>query len=177
MAQISPWSVKGVSPEDRETAKRAARQAGLPVGAWLSQAIRHAGQKSANGPAGGLAGGLAGEPVSETASPDPGQAADILGLRAEIAALTARLDRLSESVARLQGDLTAMAENAAQPAMRNSESSAETGRLSLDIQASQAALERAVLRLSDRLRMMEEEAASARSRKSSGFLGRLFGRD
>lgn len=173
MAQISPWSVKGVSPEDRETAKRAARQAGLPVGAWLSQAIRHAGQESANGPAGGLAG----EPVSETASPDPGQAADILGLRAEIAALTARLDRLSESVARLQGDLTAMAENGAQPAMRNSESSAETGRLSLDIQASQAALERAVLRLSDRLRMMEEEAASARSRKSSGFLGRLFGRD
>lgn len=39
----SPWSVKGVSREDRAQAKMAARRAGLPVGVWLSQQIRASG--------------------------------------------------------------------------------------------------------------------------------------
>lgn len=43
MASKSPWSVKGISPEDREQAKIAARRAGVPVGAWLSERIREAG--------------------------------------------------------------------------------------------------------------------------------------
>lgn len=43
MAAKSPWSVKGVSREDREQAKTAARRAGVPVGVWLSQQIRSAG--------------------------------------------------------------------------------------------------------------------------------------
>lgn len=34
-----PWSVKGVSPQARRTAKQAALQAGQPIGAWLSAAI------------------------------------------------------------------------------------------------------------------------------------------
>ena len=34
-----PWSVKGVLPEAREAAKLAARKAGAPLGAWLSQTI------------------------------------------------------------------------------------------------------------------------------------------
>jgi|GEM_PF-640655 hypothetical protein len=40
MVSKSPWSVKGVSQEDRDQAKTAARRAGLPVGVWLSQQIR-----------------------------------------------------------------------------------------------------------------------------------------
>ena len=40
MAVKSPWSVKGVSREDRDQAKTAARRAGLPVGVWLSRQIR-----------------------------------------------------------------------------------------------------------------------------------------
>lgn len=172
MAQISPWSVKGVSPEDREAAKRAARQAGLPVGAWLSQAIRHAGQEPANGPTGG--------PVSGTPSPSPDQTAEIIGLRAEVATLTARLDILNDSVARLKGDLAALADSSAQDS--SAQAAAPNGGagdgqedMPLDVQASLAALERAVLRLSDRLRVLEEDADAGRAAKSGGFLRRLFG--
>lgn len=42
MSGKSPWSVKGISPEDREAAKVAARKAGMPIGAWLSEQIRMA---------------------------------------------------------------------------------------------------------------------------------------
>lgn len=48
MSSKSPWSVKGVSAEDREAAKVAARKAGIPIGVWLSEQIRHA---SSDGPA------------------------------------------------------------------------------------------------------------------------------
>ncbi|UUX47965.1 hypothetical protein NUH88_11095 [Nisaea acidiphila] len=40
MSGKSPWSVKGVSAEDREAAKIAARKAGMPIGVWLSEQIR-----------------------------------------------------------------------------------------------------------------------------------------
>lgn len=40
MAPKSPWSVKGIAPEDREVAKTAARKAGMSVGAWLSSRIQ-----------------------------------------------------------------------------------------------------------------------------------------
>jgi hypothetical protein len=43
MALKSPWSVKGVSREDRDQAKSAAQRAGLPVGVWLSRQIRASG--------------------------------------------------------------------------------------------------------------------------------------
>ena len=42
MAGNSPWSVKGISPEERELAKLAARRAGVPIGRWLSEQIRSA---------------------------------------------------------------------------------------------------------------------------------------
>jgi hypothetical protein len=46
MALKSPWSVKGVSQEDRDQAKSAARRAGLPVGVWLSRQIRASGSNN-----------------------------------------------------------------------------------------------------------------------------------
>lgn len=39
MRQRVPWNVKGVRPEVRDTAREAARRAGIPVGQWLDQAI------------------------------------------------------------------------------------------------------------------------------------------
>ena len=42
VANVSPWSVKGVEPEAREAAKIAARRAGLTIGNWLNQIIRTA---------------------------------------------------------------------------------------------------------------------------------------
>src|SRR5512135_3252372 len=34
-----PWSVKGIRPEARETAKEAARRAGVPLSEWLNAVI------------------------------------------------------------------------------------------------------------------------------------------
>ena len=45
MSGKSPWSVKGVSAEDREVAKIAARKAGVPIGVWLSEQIRQASEE------------------------------------------------------------------------------------------------------------------------------------
>lgn len=44
MSAKSPWSVKGISPRDREAAKVAARKAGVPLGIWLSEQIRRASE-------------------------------------------------------------------------------------------------------------------------------------
>lgn len=54
MAGNLPWSVKGISSEERELAKLAARRAGVPIGRWLSEQIRSAangGSSQASGPA------------------------------------------------------------------------------------------------------------------------------
>lgn len=40
MPQGQPWSIKGIDSEARETAKQAARRAGLTVGQWLNQVIQ-----------------------------------------------------------------------------------------------------------------------------------------
>lgn len=44
MTGASPWSVKGISAEERELAKQAARRAGMPIGQWLSRQIREAAE-------------------------------------------------------------------------------------------------------------------------------------
>ncbi|MCR9175054.1 MAG: hypothetical protein NXI19_03515 [Alphaproteobacteria bacterium] len=62
MAGNSPWSVKGISPEERELAKLAARRAGVPIGRWLSEQIRSA----ANGD-----GRTPDRAPSQTVSPNP----------------------------------------------------------------------------------------------------------
>ncbi|GHD39562.1 hypothetical protein GCM10017083_01540 [Thalassobaculum fulvum] len=53
MTGASPWSVKGISAEERELAKQAARRAGVPIGQWLSRQIREAAEMERSGrPAG-----------------------------------------------------------------------------------------------------------------------------
>jgi localization factor PodJL len=42
----APWSVKGIKPEARETAKSAARRAGMTLGEWLNQTIRETGAQA-----------------------------------------------------------------------------------------------------------------------------------
>jgi hypothetical protein len=41
-----PWSVKGVSDEARAMAKARAQEAGVTIGAWLSQVIIESGQEN-----------------------------------------------------------------------------------------------------------------------------------
>ena len=47
-----PWSVKGIRPEARETAKEAARRSGMSLGEWLNSVIL---QQAARGRRGGAA--------------------------------------------------------------------------------------------------------------------------
>ena len=39
MKSAVSWSIEGVAPEARETAREAARRAGLSVGEWINAAI------------------------------------------------------------------------------------------------------------------------------------------
>src|SRR5882757_11121388 len=41
-----PWSVKGIRPEARETAKEAARRSGMSLGEWLNSIILHQAAES-----------------------------------------------------------------------------------------------------------------------------------
>ena len=71
-----PWSVKGIRPEARETAKEAARRAGMSVEDWLNSVIlQQATQDSRMG--------------------QPHAAADEASYRAEIAGVNQRLDALT----------------------------------------------------------------------------------
>ena len=49
MTGASPWSVKGISAEERDLAKQAARRAGVPIGQWLSRQIREAAESERAG--------------------------------------------------------------------------------------------------------------------------------
>jgi localization factor PodJL len=42
----APWSVKGIEPQTRETAKSAARRAGMTLGEWLNHVILETGNES-----------------------------------------------------------------------------------------------------------------------------------
>lgn len=60
MTSSSPWSVKGIEPKARESAKELARRSGMTLGEWLSERIR---EEAAGGATGG--GGAAGAPLNE----------------------------------------------------------------------------------------------------------------
>ncbi|MBV8793041.1 MAG: SEL1-like repeat protein [Pseudolabrys sp.] len=73
-----PWSVKGIRPEARETAKEAARRAGMPLSEWLNTAIINSASEEGIDPA------------------------DFeLGGNTEVAAMNARLDDLTRKIDRL----------------------------------------------------------------------------
>ena len=66
MVKVSPWSVKGIEPDVRETAKNAARQAGMTLGQWLNCTIRAAAAQQAVTPS---------EAARDTAVPATGKPA------------------------------------------------------------------------------------------------------
>src|SRR5690242_11320915 len=39
-AQVKPWTVKGIAPEERNAAIAAAEREGMTIGEWLTRAIR-----------------------------------------------------------------------------------------------------------------------------------------
>src|SRR4029077_8001975 len=74
-----PWSVKGIRPEARETAKEAARRAGMPLSDWLNSVILHSAAEQ-------------GIDADEEIFGDGGQ---------EIGTVNAKLDDLSRRIDRL----------------------------------------------------------------------------
>ncbi|KZD12852.1 hypothetical protein [Oceanibaculum pacificum] len=155
MAQISPWSVKGVPYEDRETAKALARQAGLPLGSWLSQLIREAN----------------GAPVVQETPPEVSSDSPVSEPLEADAFTYPVADSLSSDVAErrfaaLQTQIDALTSLLRdRPPAAMAESIGETG----------APLERAVMRLSERVQQLEQEVFNE-APGQAGMIGRLLGR-
>ena len=76
MTGASPWSVKGISAEERDLAKQAARRAGVPIGQWLSRQIREAAEAERTGRGATSGDGRFGHPPGawRSAGPDPSAA-------------------------------------------------------------------------------------------------------
>lgn len=126
----SPWSVKGIDPETREAAKMAARRAGMPVGAWLSQVIRQAAVNQFKGVPVAPPPPMPGYDDGAVHAPAPPSGP------ASVPALT--MQTLFENLQRLVGRIERIEES--------------DGRAAPTV----APIERAVMRISERLDKMEE---------------------
>lgn len=170
MWPTSPWSIKGVDPEAREAAKVAARRAKVPLGQWLSAAIRHAAAEQLRTSRDrredrGLAAGL--EENGVEVSPDNGASppalttADILK---SIHKLSARVEENEQrTAAALKPVLEEVRELSDQVKAVKQGTSIESG-----------PLERAIARLAQRLDQIEAPASRKRMERREGFLARLF---
>jgi hypothetical protein len=71
MSGASPWSVKGISAEERDLAKQAARRAGVPIGQWLSRQICDAAdhERAERGPGRGAGSWRAAEQAAHEPNP------------------------------------------------------------------------------------------------------------
>ncbi len=77
-----PWSVKGIRPEARETAKQAARRAGMPLSEWLNSVIINSATEQ-------------GIDADEDLFADGTVAEELGPVHAKLDALSQRLERLS----------------------------------------------------------------------------------
>lgn len=163
MAGNVPWSVKGIDADTRETAKMAARRAGMTVGQWISRTIRAAAAEQLNGEAlaanggadpanGAQSGGSgAGRPAAPTAQ----------ALFETLRKLTDRLEKAEMLTAATIVPLTEQIESLAR---RVDESRSETA-------VSTAPVERAVTKLTERLERIEDVVRPDRRERR----WRLFG--
>lgn len=192
MATNSPWSVKGVDPEAREAAKIAARKQGVNVGRWLSNAILAAASEElrtkrpdsderfsdnanhANRPR---------EVHRDESAYDAPQRQDntpsgppALTAEAVLESIQKLASRIEQSEHRTTEAIQPIADKVGELGAQIEEIKSKSGG------ASTAPVERAMMRLSERLDRMEDtsKGPSRPSRTSddgAGFLGRLFGRD
>ncbi len=171
MAVPGPWSVKGVDPETREAAKVAARRAGLPLGAWLSQVIRTAAVtqfKGANEPVPGISGGDLWRPAPGDGAAGPAASGGASVPAPTMQALLDGLQRLAQRVERAEKSTS---EAIAPLAERLDDLSASVEEVRERSPAvATAPVERAVSRISERLDRLESDSKPARSGRR-----RLFG--
>lgn len=83
MSNDTPWSVRGVDSETREAAKLAARKANIPLGQWLTRAIRNT---------------VAEELGARSRHPDEPPALPALPTEALLSAIQERLDRQRSAI-------------------------------------------------------------------------------
>jgi localization factor PodJL len=177
----APWTVKGVDPEAREAAKLAARRSGLPLGVWLSQAIRGAATAQLKGQAG---------PVYEAPSPpsfrsmssDP-ETTMSHGSRTPSLTMEALLESFNRLAQRIEQNDTRAQEAIAPLAKKVTELSEQIEKTSGDKSLNSDPLERAMMRITERLDRIEtsgrpgapppKERVSS-SRRQKGFFARLF---
>lgn len=188
MASDIPWSVKGVEPEAQEAAKMAARRQGVPVGQWLTHTIlaaaalelKHQGRRGAN--AAKANGGGEEDPNapdlvsrSQEATLDKMAAGEKLNGRSGPPALTpeAILESIQKLAARVEEAETRTSEAIAPLADRIASLDNQIGEIKDRAPVGTAPVERAMMRLTERLEKLESERGPAERR---GLAGRLFGR-
>jgi localization factor PodJL len=193
MATNSLWSVKGVDPEAREAAKIAARKQGVNVGCWLSQTILAAASEELRSK----------RSDSDQRSVDSGQNMNrprevhrdekgydnpprqdnapsgppALTAEAVLESIQKLASRIEQSEHRTTEAIQPIADNVGELGEQIEEIKNKSGD-----GASTAPVERAMMRLSERLDRMEDTSKgpsrpSRTSDESAGFLGRHFGRD
>jgi localization factor PodJL len=158
---LSPWSVKGVDPEAREAAKIAARRAGLTVGQWLTQTIRSTAAEQLRN---GGRGAFAADPAAATAGDGytaPPPAPTMQAIFESIQKLSARIEAAESKAAAAIAPLTEQVDELA----RQIDDVKDRSGLST------APVERAVMRLTERIQKIEQGVSAP---KGSGRW-RLFG--
>ena len=160
MRPVVPWSVKGIEPEARETAKQAARRAGMTLGAWLNHVILDQGADDAtstNSSSANFGGfeGAAGQPLPNGQSQAYGQPAaygapqiqppiDLSPVTDAVRDLVRRIDANERN---LEGSLEALANR-----VETSEQLFASG-----AQPADAQLERKMQQLNERLEASERD--------------------
>lgn len=183
MSSAIPWSVKGVEPEAREAAKLAARRQDVPVGQWLTQTIlasatqelKHTRRKSeASESANANVQDTASSPheapdnaIDETADASVGRGGPpALTPEAILESIQKLANRVEESEARTAEAITPLAE-------RIANLDDQIGTIKESGTVSTAPVERAMMRLTERLEKLE---GGHRKEPEGGFLAKLFSR-
>jgi len=143
MKSGAPWSIKGIEPAARETAKEKAREAGLTLGQWMNQVIAGAGHPA---PAAPVAADV----------PAAGSALDTARLMRAIAEVARRVDVLSQQSPVPQSDLDARLaalDSRLEELARSSQAAAP--------EFDQARIERGLVAVVRRIEAMEQKALTA----------------
>lgn len=177
MKRTSPWSVKGVDPEAREAAKLAARRLDMPVGQWLSHAIRKVATEQLRtggpGPDPEFAGtGNDGQRRAFAAGPDTrGET----GARPPALTPEAVLESINRLAAKIEESESRTTEAIAPVADKVRELTEEVDALKNGHAVERNPLERALTRMSERLDRIENgDDRRGGSARREGFFSRLF---
>ena len=113
MANVSPWSVKGVEPEAREAAKIAAHRVGMTIGQWLNHTIRAAATQQLATPPQAPQGTVSSDGAYSDEKPDISDCPETRTFQSENKAAAAEraVQRLSERLEKIEASRKADNDN------------------------------------------------------------------